>query len=103
MNELPAYIDPAAWEGFCSMRKSMGKSKPFTERAQMLILKRLAEIHAAGHDVNAALDQSTVHAWAGVWPAKQEQLEQVRRSEAERTAEYLQREEQHVKALRSVR
>ena len=100
---FPSWIDPEAWSGFCDMRKSMGKGKPFTDRAKLLILRRLEEFHRLGHDANAALDQSTLHGWAGVWPAKQEQIEPARTSDADRTAAYLAREAEHRRALRQVK
>ena len=81
----------------------MPKSKPFTARAAMLILKRLQEIKDAGHCPNAALDQSTINGWAFVWPAKVEQIEPLRSSEADRTAEYLRSEAEHRRSLRSVK
>ena len=66
---LPDYIDPDAWAGFVAMRRAM-KAHPWTPRAELLILRNLAEMHTKGHDVNAALDQSTLCGWRGVWPAK---------------------------------
>ena len=103
MIAVPAWLDQDAWDGFCQMRRSMGKSKPFTDRASLLILRRLQEIKSAGHCPNAALDQSTLHGWAGVWPAKQEQIEPARTSDADRTAAYLASEAEHRRALRAVR
>ena len=102
MQSIPEWLDPEAWQGFCEMRKAMGKGKPFTDRARLLILRRLEEFHRLGHDANAALDQSTLHGWAGVWPAKQEQIEPASRSDADRTAEYLRSEQEHRKSLRRV-
>lgn len=72
MIPLPAYIDPEAWTGFVEMRRSMPKSKPFTHRAAVLILKELQKIKDGGGDPNEALDQSTVHGWASVYPVKKE-------------------------------
>ena len=75
MIPLPAYIDPEAWSGFVEMRRAMPKTKPFTDRAAKLILYELQRIKDAGHDPNAALDQSTLRGWADVWPAKVKDIE----------------------------
>lgn len=65
---LPAWIDREAWIGFVEMRKTV--KKPLTFRAAKMILTELAKLKAAGHDANAALDQSTNHCWADVYPVK---------------------------------
>lgn len=67
MIPLPTFIDPDAWAGFCEMRKKMGKSVPFTQRAATLILKELIMLKAQGYDPNACLDQSTMKGWRGVF------------------------------------
>lgn len=85
MIPLPAYIDAEAWAGFVEMRRSMPKSRPFTQRAAVLILKELQRIKDAGHDPNEALDQSTLRGWADVWPAKDKTLERKASSQAEST------------------
>lgn len=70
MIPLPGYIDPEAWAGFVEMRKASGRTRPFTTRAATLILFELQRLKDAGHDPNAALDQSTRHGWADVYPLK---------------------------------
>jgi hypothetical protein len=95
MIPLPPYIDPEAWAGFVAMRKSMPKSKPFTDRAAMLILKRLMAFKAAGHDPNASLDQSTMMGWAGVFEPKDEAITTKASSEADKTAAYLAEQRAH--------
>lgn len=67
---LPAYIDPEAWAGFVEMRKKV--KAPLTTRAATLILFEVQRIKDAGHDPNAALDQSTMRCWKGVWPKTDE-------------------------------
>jgi len=99
MLDMP-WLDKEIWEGFCFMRRSMGKSKPFTPLAEKQILIKLARIRSAGHDPNEALLQSIVNCWMGVWPAKPEQIEPARTSDADRTAAYLAREAEHRRALR---
>jgi len=103
LQSYPQWLDREAWIGFEEMRLAMPKSKPFTQRAAMLILKQLQVIKDAGHDPNAALDQSTINGWAYVWPAKQEQIEPARTSDADRTAAYLASEAEHRRALRQVK
>lgn len=68
MIPLPAYIDPEAWAGFCDMRRAC--KKPLTLRAAKMVLAELQRIKDAGHDANAALDQSTTHCWADVYAPK---------------------------------
>lgn len=89
MIPLPAYIDPAAWAGFVEMRRAMGKTKPFTTRAATLILYELQRIKDAGHDPNAALDQSTLRGWADVYPPKDKAIARAPASEADQTQAYL--------------
>jgi hypothetical protein len=62
------YIDPDAWAAFVAMRSAI--KKPLTERGADRILRRLAEMHAAGLDVNEALDQSSDMQWQDVYPPK---------------------------------
>ena len=73
MIPLPDYLAPEAWSEFVKMRQKI--RKPLTDYAAKLILRRLQAIKTAGHDPNAALDQSTVNCWAGVWPARDEAIQ----------------------------
>jgi hypothetical protein len=57
------------------MRKASGRTRPFTTRAATLILFELQRIKDAGHCPNAALDQSTRHGWADVYPPKDKPIE----------------------------
>ena len=86
---LPSYIDPECWAGFVDMRKAMPKSRPFTMRAAVLILKELQRIKDAGHCPNAALDQSTLKGWCDVWPAQDKGIK--RATAPESTADYVAR------------
>ena len=85
MVPLPAYINPEAWAGFVEMRKSMPKTRPFTPRAAALILYELQRIKDAGHDPNAALDQSTLHGWTDVYAPKEKAIERAPQSAADST------------------
>lgn len=89
MIPLPAYIDPEAWAGFVEMRKAMPKSKPFTTRAATLILYELQRIKDAGHDPNAALDQSTLRGWADVYVPQCKEIERKATPATDRTRAYL--------------
>ena len=86
---VPQYIDPEAWAGFVAMRQAMPKSRPFTQRAAVLILKELQRIKDAGHCPNAALDQSTLRGWADVYVPKDKPIERVPVKES--TDEYVAR------------
>lgn len=87
MIPLPGYIDKDAWAGFEAMRKAI--KKPLTHRAACLVLYELQRIKDAGHDANAALDQSTNHCWADVYVPKEKPIEPASRSEADKTAQML--------------
>ena len=73
---LPDYIDPQAWHDFVAMRKKKGSRAPWTEGAERLILRKLAEMHEQGFDATASLEQSVMHGWAGVFPVKGQQRQQ---------------------------
>lgn len=93
MIPLPSWIDPEAWDAFVQMRREI--KKPLTHRAAVLILKDLTEIRDKEHCPNAALDQSTVCCWRGVWPAKERVIEAKNRpSDYERTKARLDAESQ---------
>ena len=99
MIALPDWIDKEAWEGFCEMRKAM-KKIPFTDRAQKMILKSLYDLKQAGHDPNAALDQSTLMGWRDVWPPKEKDIPVIK-SQADETARYLAEQERHRQQTRN--
>lgn len=66
--ELPDWLPLDAWSGYLEMRKA--KKKAPTERALDLVLIDLAKFRAAGHDVAAILDKSTVEGWTGIYEPK---------------------------------
>jgi hypothetical protein len=80
---IPDYIDPEAWQAFVQMRAAI--KKPLTERGARRILNRLAEIHAAGQDVNEALDQSSDMRWQDVYPVKKLDIQKPAQSSYEAT------------------
>ena len=87
MIALPGYIDAEAWQGFEEMRKTI--KKPLTDRARKLVVYELHRIKTAGHCPNAALDQSTCHCWADVYPSKEKPIEAAKGSEADKTSQML--------------
>lgn len=64
----PEWVDRSAWDGFVTMRAR--ERHPLTERAAILIIRKLEAFHKAGHDPNAALDQSTRQGWRDVFEPK---------------------------------
>lgn len=92
MIPLPAYIDKEAWGGFEAMRRAI--KKPLTHRAACLVLYELQRIKDAGHDPNAALDQSTNHCWADVYVPKEKQIEAAASSQALKTTEMLKQQQE---------
>lgn len=66
---LPAWLPADEWAGFVTMRKAM-RNVPFTERAMVLTINRLAQLKQEGYDPAAVLDQSTQRGWRGVFPVQ---------------------------------
>lgn len=64
---IPEYIDLDAWNGYVEMRRSMGKSAPFTEKAKELTLRKLEDFHRQGYDVNHVLETAIERSWRGVF------------------------------------
>ena len=87
MIPLPAYLDPDAWQGFAEMRTKI--KKPMTTRAAKMILTELQKIKDAGHDANAALDQSTMHCWLDVYAPKDKTIERKSSAAPAQTTAYL--------------
>jgi hypothetical protein len=78
------WIDEGAWYGFMEMRRTI--KKPMTERAISMVINRLEKLKQNGHDVNACLDQSTLHCWQDIYPLKDTEIPNMKR-EYNRTAE----------------
>jgi len=68
---LPAWVPVEAWNGYIEMRKKKKKSP--TDHARDLVLKELAKFHAAGADLEAALNNSTRNGWTDVYAPKDPQ------------------------------
>lgn len=69
---LPDWIDPDAWAGFCEMRRSI--KRPFTPRAESILIGKLVKLKQYGHDPNLALDESVLHCWQSVFPPRLEPI-----------------------------
>jgi len=103
MIALPPYIDPEAWAGFAEMRNAMRKI-PFTTRAQMMILAELQKIKDAGHDPNAALDQSTLNGWRDVWAPRAKDIPRASKPAAvASTNSYLTQQQEHLRLAEAER
>jgi hypothetical protein len=63
---LPSWIPEEAWKGWLEVRKK--KHCPDTDRAMRLVVKKLGQLRAAGEDIGAVLDQSTVSGWTKLYP-----------------------------------
>jgi hypothetical protein len=65
---VPDWVPEEAWAGFVEMRKRI--RKPMTERAQQLMLKKLAALKDEGNDPAEVLDRSTMNNWQGIFSVK---------------------------------
>jgi len=69
-SSLPDWMPVDAWNGYLEMRKK--KRKEPTARAVELLIIELEKLKAAGQDIAAVLDKSTVNGWTDVYPLKAE-------------------------------
>ncbi|MES2048883.1 MAG: hypothetical protein V4447_10810 [Pseudomonadota bacterium] len=68
ITDPPTWLPADAWAGYLEMRKSIKKTP--TERATLLVQKKLLGMLHAGQNIEAVLDQSTVNNWTDVYPVK---------------------------------
>lgn len=68
--EVPDWIPEEPWKEFVAMRRAKGQRSPFTVGAAKGIIAKLDGFRAAGHDIGAILQQSTINAWADVYEPK---------------------------------
>lgn len=68
--KLPGFIPAEPWADFEKMRKA--KRAPLTDRARVLMWRRLDKLRAAGEDLEAVLEQSILHSWSNVFAIKGE-------------------------------
>ena len=78
MTALPEWLPLPEWEGYIAMRRKM--RKVMTPRAIVLRINELDEMRAAGENVGAVLDQSTMNNWIGVFPVKPQDRRQTAHS-----------------------
>jgi hypothetical protein len=62
---LPDWLPKEPWDGWLEVRKK--NRAPNTPRALRLAITELARLKAAGEDVTAVLEQSTLRGWRGVF------------------------------------
>ena len=63
VNNIPDFIDKELWNSYIEVRKK----KP-TEKAVVLLVKKLEEYRAAGDDPNEVLKRSIMNGWTGIFP-----------------------------------
>lgn len=96
MDDLPAWIDIEAWQGWLEMRKSI--KKPLTARAKKMAIHKLELLLQIGQDPTKVLDQSTFHNWIGLFPLKEEVYGQ--RQRPDRTQSFYERDVTNQKRIR---
>lgn len=62
---LPPWLDTGAWGDWHAFRNSR---KGWTARARDLSLRTLTQLHDAGHDPRAVIEQSIERGWTGLFP-----------------------------------
>ncbi|MGP8437161.1 helix-turn-helix domain-containing protein [Paraburkholderia fungorum] len=72
--DLPAWLPFESWDMWCEHREAKEKKAdvPWTRPAAVVSLKKLAKIHERGLDVVAAIEESVLRGWTGIWEAKDE-------------------------------
>lgn len=65
---LPDWLPSEPWSAWLEVRSK--NRAPNTARALRLAITELAKLKAAGQDVTAVLEQSTLRGWRGVFPVK---------------------------------
>lgn len=65
---LPDWLDNSLWNDFLSMRKII--KKPMSERAVILMVKKLEQFKQKGLDYEQALEQSILNNWSDVYEPK---------------------------------
>lgn len=71
---LPAWMPLEAWEAFLAMRVKI--KKPATEYAQRLLVKKLAQFVADGHDPLVVLERSITQGWQDLYAPQGSQRQQ---------------------------
>ena len=63
---LPEFIDKEIWDDYLETRKK--KRAVPTERAKVLLIKKVEELRDAGDDPNEVLKRSIMNGWTGIFP-----------------------------------
>lgn len=66
----PDWISEESWKSFEEMRRK--RKKPLTDRARTLAAAKLEALRSGGHDVQAVIEQTVLHAWDTFYPLKTE-------------------------------
>jgi hypothetical protein len=72
--ELPDWLPFESWDMWCEHREAKEKKAdiPWTRPASVVSLKKLTKLHERGLDVVAAIEESVLRGWTGIWEAKDE-------------------------------
>jgi hypothetical protein len=71
--DLPAWLPFDTWSDWCEHREAKEKKGgvPWTRAAAKVTLKKLTKLHEAGSDIVAAIDETVLRGWTGIWEAKE--------------------------------
>lgn len=67
---LPDWLPVDTWQAFLEMRKAI--KKPATDRAQVLLIKKLAAFYANDLDPGVILNQSIINNWQDLYAPKEQ-------------------------------
>ncbi|TAL90929.1 MAG: hypothetical protein EPN62_00920 [Candidimonas sp.] len=70
--QLPDWIPKPLWQQFEEVRKK--RKKPLTDKARQLATNKLAALRDDGHDLQAVVEQTVLHAWDTFYPLKADAL-----------------------------
>lgn len=70
--DLPDWLPFVSWDMWCDHREAKEKKAdvPWTRSACTVTLKKLAKLHERGLDVVAAIEESVLRGWTGIWEAE---------------------------------
>ncbi|WP_253947516.1 helix-turn-helix domain-containing protein [Paraburkholderia xenovorans] len=70
--DLPDWLPFESWDMWCDHREAKEKKAdvPWTRPACKVSLKKLAKLHERGADVVAAIEESVLRGWTGIWESK---------------------------------
>jgi hypothetical protein len=70
--DLPDWLPFESWDMWCDHREAKEKKAdvPWTRSACTVTLKKLAKLHERSLDVVAAIEESVLRGWTGIWEAE---------------------------------